>query len=102
MHDFIFNLPRSAEKLGSVGLFSEESGESVHNAMNKDGRVYACVRDIAKKQELMATKHNIKNKLDRSITETNRKKCPNCGEFYKGGNCSCSNEGDASTCPQPI
>ena len=45
MHFYSFDVPRFLKKHKTLGLLSEEEGESSHSAINMENRVLACVRD---------------------------------------------------------
>ena len=53
MDEFIFFVPPFVAKHRSLGLFSEEEGESLHAIFNRDLRQLASVRDPAQKLTLL-------------------------------------------------
>ena len=46
---------------GSVGLYTEECGESMHVVMNRLGRTYGCMRDIGRRQQAMLVQQSLES-----------------------------------------
>ena len=44
IHELVFDVPRFVEEHGTVGLFSEEEGESLHHQINLESAQLSCVR----------------------------------------------------------
>ena len=53
MHELIFHIPRFIAYHKTLGMFSEEEGESLHNVINQELRSLYCVRDNKQKLELL-------------------------------------------------
>ena len=47
MHAFIFHVPRFVRLHKSIGLLSEEEGEGIHNAINKELRQLHSVENVS-------------------------------------------------------
>jgi len=52
IHELIFDVPRFLAKHKTVGLFSEEEGESSHKSFNQELKPLSCVRDLLQRLEL--------------------------------------------------
>ena len=44
IHELVFDVPCFVEEHGTVGLFSEEEGESLHHEINLESAQLSCVR----------------------------------------------------------
>ena len=51
----------------TVGILSEEQGESLHNSINKQLRQYQSVRDQGKKLQLVVTSKELLNQADGTL-----------------------------------
>ena len=86
IHEFIFDVPRFASKHKTLGLLSEEEGESLHCSMNQHLRQLVCVRDPAQKLCLAVQRQELSNRSERSYLIKDKRKCT-CQSFFKKGIC---------------
>ena len=81
LHELIFDVPRFLAKHKTLGMFSEEEGESLHNLVNQDLRHVASVRDDSLKLRLLLERHELRGKADRSLLQTQARLCQKCSEL---------------------
>ena len=53
MHIMIYHMPELAQLYHTVGMFSEQAGESIHNIFNKLGRQYVYLSSDVKRMQAM-------------------------------------------------
>ena len=56
MHIMIYHMPELAEKYRTVGMFSEQAGEAIHNIFNKLNRQYVYLGSDIKGMESVMTR----------------------------------------------
>ena len=69
MHELIFHIPRFVQAHGSLGLFSEEEGESLHAVFNNYNRQLACVRDSQQRFQLLVENQELSGVIDRTLAK---------------------------------
>ena len=74
MHETIFHVPRFVRAHGSLGIFSEEEGEALHNVFNRYNRQLACMKNTGARLGLLLDHHVVSNHVDRSITKPVKRK----------------------------
>ena len=74
IHMLIFYVPRFLEKHHTLGLLSEEEGESLHKLVNQQLRQYHCVRDKGEQLSLIVNQIEILNQSDRSLKDPKPRK----------------------------
>ena len=92
MHELIFDVPRFAKNHATLGLLSEEEGESLHNSVNQELRQLHGVRDEKQKLRLLLTRQELWGKADRKLQQAKVRKCVKCSTpkqrvFYREGKC---------------
>jgi len=92
MHELIFHVPRFVEEHKTIGLFSEEDGESLHNVVNQELRSVACLRNSIDKFKNVVEKIEIRSKADSTLVEPKCRKCKICANesrksFLRAGMC---------------
>ena len=96
MHEFIFDVPRFVKTYKTIGLFSEEEGESVHRFMNEHQRSLHGVRDTAKMLTLALKHFEIRGSCNSSLVLPEKRLCQKCNKdrtksedkvFLKNGVC---------------
>ena len=87
IHDFVFHVPRFVKFHKTLGLFSEEGGESLHRFINCVSRPLFSVRDNAQKLHLIMERFATKCDADNSLEKVCGRKCQ-CGAFFVKGECS--------------
>lgn len=107
IHELVFDVPRFVQKHKTIGRFSEEEGESLHNAVNQDLRRLASVRKPELKLGLLLEGQELRGSVDRSLAVPKRRLCSKCfnpeqkgkeRNFLKNGKCSkCDGENIAPT-----
>ena len=66
IHELIFNIPRFVKNWKTIGMLSEQEGESKHAAVNAELRSLACVRNHAEKIRLVIEKEELRAITDKS------------------------------------
>ena len=93
IHEPIFDIPRFVSLHKTIGRYSEEEGESLHNSVNQECRRLVCVRDPAQKLKLILEAQELSSQVDRSAAKRKPRKCQVCkdkGEtnaYFKKGIC---------------
>jgi len=78
MHELIFHVPRFVEEHKTLGLFSEEDGESLHNVVNQESRSVACLRNSIDKFRHVVERIEVRSKADSSLAEPISRICKKC------------------------
>ena len=78
-----------AKEHRTLGLFSEEEGESIHKVVNEQCRQLVSVRNPAEKNLLLHTRLELSSSTSREALETKHRKCRKCGVFLRRGKCAC-------------
>ena len=89
MHEFIFHVPRFVEEHQTIGVFSEEEGESLHNIVNQEVRHFACMRGDKAKLSAVAANIEVRGKVDETYLKRKQRKCAQCSMFRIKGMCNC-------------
>jgi len=98
MHFYSFDVPRFLKTFKTIGLLSEEEGESLHAAFNMENRQLASVRDPGKRIFLSLKRHSLRSQSDKLLMKANERLCTKCSQpgnriFLKNGICEqCSKE----------
>jgi len=83
IHELVFDIPEFISKHKTVGRYSEEEGESLHNSVNQELRRLACVRNNKLKLKLVLQSQELRGKADRSLAVPKARLCPTCKEQGK-------------------
>ena len=86
MHALTFHVPSFAEDHGTIGLFSEEEGETIHKIVNEKLRQYSNVRAPSQRNRLIHQDLELSCVTSREALKTPKRKC-NCGGFFVKGRC---------------
>ena len=78
IHELIFNVPRFIEQWRTLGLFSEQEGESKHNAVNQQLRVLACMREPSKCLRLVLEREELRGFADKQMMSKPARLCKSC------------------------
>lgn len=89
-----FDVPRFVKKHKTLGLLSEEEGESLHAAFNMENRQLVCVREGGQRMFIGLKRHSIRSQCDKGMLLPPKRLCK-CSErgfsakrsFLKGGKC---------------
>lgn len=98
MHVLIFHVPPFLAREKTLGLFSEEECESIHNLINQELRPLQCVRNRAEKLSLVLRRFTVRQKADRNLLVPVRRVCQQCKDngvrsYFKSGVCpECGSE----------
>ena len=91
IHELAFDVPRFVKEHKTVGLFSEEEGESIHHAINLEGAQLVSVWQKDLQLRLLIERHETRAQADRFLLATRPRKCRECvGQeraFLKNGAC---------------
>ena len=105
MHEYIFNVPKFVARHRTLGLCSEEEGESLHAAFNLEIRAVTSVRDPAEQMRILQERQEMRCHADKSLITPSQRVCRKCQQgngaksFFRspvGGNgpkacCRCGN-----------
>ena len=89
IHEFVFNVPKFVQKHKTIGLLSEQEGESKHSSVKAELRSLASVRDHGDRMRLVMEKEELRSYVDKSIAAPIPKMCQNCRPdrvFLRAGN----------------
>ncbi|XP_057296535.1 uncharacterized protein LOC130625451 [Hydractinia symbiolongicarpus] len=94
LHELVFDVPRFAKMHRTLGLLSEEEGESLHNSVNKEVRQLYGVRDQDLKLTLLLQRQELWSKANRKLQIGVERVCVPCKgngqkSFYRKGKCPC-------------
>ena len=71
----MFHLPRFVELHETVGLFSEEEGETLHKVVNQHNRQLVGIRNPAAKQLILQQHLEIAGSGDRALLVPLQRRC---------------------------
>lgn len=86
MHALTFHVPMFAEEHETIGLFSEEEGETIHKIVNQKLRQYSNVRAPSQRNKLIHQDLELSCVTSRESLKTPVRKC-RCGGFFVKGKC---------------
>ena len=72
IHEIVFHVPRFVDEHGTVGLFSEEEGESLHHLINLEAAQFSCVRNDSERLRLIVERYEQRAQADRSLLTPTR------------------------------
>ena len=72
IHELVFHVPHFVDEHGTVGLFSEEEGESLHHLKNLEAAQLSCVRNDSERLRLIVEHHEQRAQADRSLLTPKR------------------------------
>ena len=78
IHELAFDVPCFVKEHETVGLFSEEEGESIHYAINLEGAQLLGVRQKDLQLRPLIEGHETRAQADRSLLATRPRKCREC------------------------
>ena len=67
IHELIFSVPRFAARFKTIGMLSEEEGESLHAAVNIELRQLVAVRNPAERMSLLVQRQELRSKASKSL-----------------------------------
>uniref|UniRef100_A0A7M5VGC9 Uncharacterized protein n=1 Tax=Clytia hemisphaerica TaxID=252671 RepID=A0A7M5VGC9_9CNID len=92
MHSLIFSVPRFVSIHKTIGRYSEEEGESLHNLINQELRRVCSIRCKPLKLKLVLEGAALRAKADRTLLKPISRKCQSCHKgFYLQGVCQSCN-----------
>ena len=82
MHFYSFDVPEFIKKHRTLGLLSEEEGESLHAAFNMENRQLVSVRQGGQRMYLSLKRHTLRSQCDKSLLKKPKRsfKCPRPGK----------------------
>ena len=78
MHEYIFHVPKFLAKHKTVGLCSEEEGESLHARFNAEMRALGAVRDPSLQMQLLQERQELRSMCDKSLFDRKPRVCRKC------------------------
>ena len=94
MHEYIFHVPKFVAKHKTVGLCSEEEGESLHARFNAEMRARGAVRDPSLQMQLLQERQEMHGMCDKTLIARKPRVCRRClgrgvKSFLKGVERAC-------------
>ena len=75
------------QKYKTIGMLSEQEGESKHASVNAELRSLTCVRSHSERNRLVLEKDELCSHIDKSLIKPKPRICPNCPRTYlRAGN----------------
>uniref|UniRef100_A0A7M6DRE7 Uncharacterized protein n=1 Tax=Clytia hemisphaerica TaxID=252671 RepID=A0A7M6DRE7_9CNID len=89
IHEFVWSVPQFLKDHKTIGRYSEEEGESLHNLINQELRRLCGVQDQKLQLMLLHEAQELRGKADRSLLIPKSRLCPVCKPrvFLKAGKC---------------
>ena len=75
IHELALDVSRFVKEHKTVGLFSEEEGESIHHAINLEGAQLAGVRQKDLQLRFLIERHETRTQADGSLLVQRPRKC---------------------------
>ena len=76
VHELIFSVPRFVKQHKTIGLLSEQSGESLHAAVNMEVRQLVSVKDKSQQIRLVFERQELRSLADKSMLTRQSRLCP--------------------------
>ena len=92
IHELVFNVPQFARKWKTIGLLSEQEGESMHAVVKAELRSLACVRNKAEKLRLVLQRDEIRSGAKKNLMTPTPRLCPICKSGGKRSFLRCGND----------
>ena len=83
MHELIFNVPLFIKKYKTIGMLSEQEGESKHASINAELRSLSCVRSHSERIRLVLEKEELRATMDKSQITPKPRLCVNWHRWEK-------------------
>jgi len=83
IHELVFDIPEFISKHKTVGRYSDQERESLHNSANQELRRLACVRNNKLKLKLVLESQEMRGKADRSLVVAKARLCLTSKEQLK-------------------
>ena len=78
IHELVFNLPRFVRVHKTIGLLSEQEGESKHAAINAELRSLASMRNHADRLHLVLEREELRSYMNKGLLKPKTRLCINC------------------------
>ena len=82
IHKLIFNVPRFVNKHKTIGMLSEQEGESKHAAINAELRSLACVRNHAEQIRLVVEREELRSYMNKDLLKPKARMCGVCPRVF--------------------
>ena len=103
MHEYIFTVPRFVKIHRTIGLLSEEEGESLHAALNMEFKNLVAVKESEVRLFLGLKRHALRNVSDKNLIKAHKRLCECSGHgrsvkrnFLINGKCPACNDNSSS------
>ena len=73
IHKFVFNVPRFVKTYKTIGLLSEQEGESKHAAINAELQSLSSVRNHADRLRLVLEREELHSFMDKGLLKAKKK-----------------------------
>ena len=82
IHELVFNLPRFVRVHKTIGLLSEQEGESKHAAVNAELRSLASMRNHADRLHLVLKRKELRSYMNKGLLKPKTRLCINCSNDH--------------------
>ena len=88
IHELVFNVPHFIKNFKTIGMLSEQEGESKHVSVNAELRSLSSVRSHSERIRLVLEKEELRSSMDKNLIKRKARLCSNCTEkivFLRAG-----------------
>ena len=83
IHELVFSVPRFAQRFKTIGMLSEEEGESLHAAVNMEHRQLVAVRNSSDRMSLIIKRQELRSNATKSLLKRKPRLCLQCKDVNK-------------------
>ena len=94
VHELICTVPRFVKKHRSIGLFSEQSSESLHSAVKMEARSLAALPSKTEQLRLQFIRQELRTNTDKSLAKRESRLCQNSHDGIRKSFLRRGNDGD--------
>ena len=76
VHELVCTVPRFGRKHGTIGLFSAQSSESLHSAVNMEARSLSALPSKTEQLRLQLERQELRTNTDKSLGKRESRLCP--------------------------
>ena len=81
IHELIFNVPNFVQRHKTIGMLSEQEGESKHASINAEIRPLANVRNASERIRLVLEREELRSMIDKTLLIPENRICKTCKEI---------------------
>ena len=88
IHDLVFSVLRFITKFKTIGMLSQQEGESKHASINAELRPMACMRSHSERICLVLEKEELRSSVYKAMIQPKPRLCANCTVLEKKKHCT--------------